>query len=105
MYAIVSGITKLMVKQVCFVVFTAMIFYSQFSSATPLEGEDLVTLLVCRACEEAFPSSACLGSQEIQNTCLQSFLEEEDLFSQVSKRRGFIGKRDAGLQKRRGFIG
>lgn len=42
------------------------------------------TKILCfyfRACEEAFPRSACLGSQEIQNTCLQSILEEEELSS------------------------
>ncbi|KAL5961375.1 hypothetical protein TSMEX_010892 [Taenia solium] len=105
LFAIVSVNTKIMVKQVYFVVFMAMIFCSQSSSVVPPDVEDLVSLLVCRACEEAFPRSACLGSQEIQNTCLQSILEEEELFSQISKRRGFIGKRGAGMQKRRGFIG
>ncbi|CDS38015.1 neuropeptide [Echinococcus multilocularis] len=94
-----------MIKQVCFVFAAALVFYSQVSSAASPAGEELVSLLVCRTCDGIFPRSACLESQEIRSTCLQKILEEEELFSQISKRRGFIGRRGTRLQKRRGFIG
>nr|CDS20947.1 neuropeptide [Echinococcus granulosus] len=94
-----------MIKQVCFVFAAALVLYSQVLSAASPAGEELVSLLVCRTCDGIFPRSACLESQEIRSTCLQKILEEEELFSQISKRRGFIGKRGARLQKRRGFIG
>ncbi|VDM18275.1 unnamed protein product [Hydatigera taeniaeformis] len=68
-------------KQMWFVFCVALTFYSQCLSAAPLGGDDLVSLLVCRACDEAFPRSTCLDSQEIQNTCLQNILEEEELLS------------------------
>uniref|UniRef100_A0A915EY47 Uncharacterized protein n=1 Tax=Echinococcus canadensis TaxID=519352 RepID=A0A915EY47_9CEST len=69
------------IKQVCFVFAAALVFYSHVSSAASPAGEELVSLLVCRTCDGIFPRSACLESQEIQSTCLQKILEEEELFS------------------------
>uniref|UniRef100_A0A5K3FMM8 Neuropeptide S n=1 Tax=Mesocestoides corti TaxID=53468 RepID=A0A5K3FMM8_MESCO len=77
----------------------------QVYCASPLAGVDPSTLLICRLCEESAPRSECLNSQEIQNACLQDLLDNVELDLQPSKRRGFIGKRGLGYQKRRGFIG